>query len=603
MTRSTFLVHFFVFIVLAGSLANTCANEEKQTGRWIASVYPLDIFDGIPSAISPSGRFLAYGLWDDGNRKIWILDIEKNARKVLTDSEGTRSNYDWSIDEKWIAFSDRSEKRKGIWIVSPEDGKEKQVYHARSDESVSHPRWTKDGTLVFALQRNGRGSLWIEKTDGRAPNKIASGDAPFLYPAISPEGKRVAFVTERNGEQKLCISDVQQGNERCLTDGMKFGLYGRTEWAQDGRTLYFVAASGTDPVLHAWSISVAGGEPQRLENLNHDTLFVFLLKNGALSVISFDPDITIGTVSAEGGIPKQVRPDGELFGFMPAWSPEGRELAYTSQKWNRLGFPHGMDAHVLSRETDGTFGPARVLVAEDMEDYGPTWSPDGKWLAFHSHRLDTDDVYLRKASDSDGPVIRLSWFGSGTETSGPAWSPDGHKLIFCSIPKESKYSQLFEVEIDPVSGQPKSDPRVVVLDGFEGHAWTARYSPDGNRIAFRGTLKDGTGGVFTVPSKGGKVNTVITFHGGLDYGQPEWSRESKSLLFASSNDSGLWQIRKIEAGGGPVQTVTDGPVSSMHPALSPDGKTIAVTLFNAHVKVWILETSSSDASLEKINME
>ncbi len=186
---------------------------------------------------------------------------------------------------------------------------------------------------------------------------------------VSPDGKRLAFNSDRTGNEDLWIMPVEGGEMQQLT----------THPLQD-----------SSPV---WS-------PDGQEEV------------AFYSYRSGNRDIWVMPVS--GGAARQVTRD-EAQDRLPAWSPDGRELVFQSSREGNN------DIWVIPAEG----GDPRRLTQHPEVDAAPKWSPDGKWLVFQSNR--TGQYHLWRISREDGEPEQLS------ERVGrdPRWSLDG-KRIYCN---------------------------------------------------------------------------------------------------------------------------------------------------------------------------
>jgi Tol biopolymer transport system component len=582
--------------LLCGSAPKARPQATVPVFKPIASITPHNIYEAPRAAISPDGRVWVYTMYQLATKSVLLkmLDSRTQRARVLTPAPGFRHHPDWSPDGKLIAFGDNAPERAGLWLLDPATEKEWRI-HKTAAGNVSGLCWTAAGELLFAVQNQNKAELWrVNRENGQA-QMISSNDTNDDHPAMSPDGRQIAFLSARDmqnlSERALWIMPSEGGNARRLTNGMIFQS-DHPVWSRDGKTIYFAACTASDPLYHAWAVHIEGGEPRRIENFEHDVLRASMTRNGMLALAVYEANPSLATVPVNGGVPRRVfekfSQEKVTDAFMPVWSPDGRKLVFISGTWQRTGFPHNWDIGVVTLNDDGTAVSApQILLAEDKEDYGAAFSPDGKWIAFHSHRGNTDDLYLRRADSSQARVIALS--AAGFETGQPHWSPDGKRIGFSTSTPGNFQGQgrPFIVTINSATGEPLAAPDEVKLENFSGHAFGAAFSPDGHWLAFSAVFEDGSQGVCTVSVEGGEVRIATKFQSGLTYGAPAWSRDGRHLFFASNEGSGVFQIKRVTLADGKVITITRGKTSVMHPRLSPDGNKLAVTLYDVRIALWL----------------
>ena len=325
------------------------------------------------------------------------------------------------------------------------------------------------------------------------------------------------------------------------------------------------------------------------------------LADGRVALSVYHTRTAVGLVPVTGGEPTDVTSAGATSAFLPSWRPDGRALGFITFSWRRLRMPVDFDLGVLDLDAEGApTGPVRTLLSEEHEDYGAAWSPDGRWLAFHGHLEQSDDVWLVPADGSERPT-RLTRFGPGADTGEPDWSPDGRTIAFSSHgpPDEENPGSVYTIAVDPAAGLAVGDPVRVPLDGFEGYAMGARFSPDGELLAFYGrSFEDGRVTVYTVPAAGGTPTAVISFANGEPYSAPEWSADGASLFYSRNDRFGPFQVWRVDISTGATEQVTTGALGALQPSVSPDGRTLAVTLREAAIEVVALAAGSTGANTD-----
>jgi pimeloyl-ACP methyl ester carboxylesterase len=213
---------------------------------------------------------------------------------------------------------------------------------------------------------------------------------------------------------------------------------------------------------------------------------------------------------------------------------------------------------ILLMNEDGT--DVRRLTTHRSRDAWPTWSPDGKQIAFMSERNGRWNVFVMDVAQGESSVRRLT---SSNMTWEPAWSPDGAWLAFGSLRGANSDIYLMDMSASGSPARRLTDHRDV--DGYP--CW----SPDSSQIAFVSD-RDGNSEIYVMNADGSDVRR-LTDHDADDW-DPDWSPDGSRIAFASRRDGNM-EIYVVDADGGDLRRMTDHPADDLNPSWSPDGTRIA----------------------------
>ena len=240
--------------------------------------------------------------------------------------------------------------------------------------------------------------------------------------------------------------------------------------------------------------------------------------------IAFDSDrdgnSEIYVMNADGsGVTRLT--DNDAIDSFPTWSPDGRRIAFSSTR------DGSFEVYVMNADGSGV----TRLTDNDARDWSPAWSPDGRHIAFESTRDGNSEIYVMNADGSG--VTRLTYNGAADGT--PAWSPDGRRIAFASGGRGNS-----EIYVMDASG-------VIRLTDNDASDVTPAWSPDGLRIAFA-SEREGNLEIYVMNADGSGV-TRLTYNGanGLF---PDWSPDGRRIAFHSNRD-GRMDIYVMNAAGEP----------------------------------------------------
>jgi Tol biopolymer transport system component len=492
-------------ISLIGRLANGGDTALKKTQ--LSNEAGTELY----ASFSPDGNRVAYSGRAAGKGDtfhIYVRAVSGGASQQLTTGSATDIGPVWSRDGKRIAFARLLEARTEYLLIPAGGGPEaKAAETGASDEAHQTPSvaWSRDGQALIAVMRAPKQPSWLAAVpaSGGEPKKITSppeGSDGDSLPAVSPDGMSIAFM-RRSGPDggDIWVCDPSGGSLRRVTfdDHPVRGI----AWTADGRELVY--AGNRMRGWELWRIPVAGGSARRLLDAGRQAQFPTVAPKGRRLLYADSPSAA-ALWKAELADPSKEKPIVRSPGreSAPSFSADGKKIAFRS---DRSG---NDEIWVASANGDN---PVQVTEMKGARLGRPRWSPDGKLIVFDARTEGRPDLYTVPATG--GKATRITAAGS----SNPIFSPDG-KWIY------NGQRQIWRIA--PDGGTPKQITQ-------EGGA-NASPSPDGKWVYYqRG--RD----IRRVPAEGGTEEEVHTPENNLFWGSLvatndgvyflDWQRQTRKL--------------------------------------------------------------------------
>ena len=272
-------------------------------------------------------------------------------------------------------------------------------------------------------------------------------------------------------------------------------------------------------------------------------------RNGKIAFVS---DGQVWTMKPDGTGRKQLTTNG---GEMPAWSPDGRRLAFVRST------PTG-GSEVFTMNADGS--RQRNRSKNEFQDFQPDWSPDGR-IVFVSSRTGNGDIYRMNADGSRQKNVS----NNPARDTEPAWSPDGTKIAFVSR-REGDDRQLHD-EIYTMSPSGANQTNITKHPADDGDR-SPTWSPDSKQIAFV-SIRSSPGSpsfgfdVFAMPAAGGEPTNLTKSGGSFN---PAWSPDGELIAFERNlQDDSDGEIYAMAATGGEQTNITDDGANDADPDWQP----------------------------------
>lgn len=373
------------------------------------------------------------------------------------------------------------------------------------------------------------GDLWIVSREGGIARRLTTHHGMELFPKFSPDGSKIAFSAEYDGNRSVYVMPATGGEPRRLTYypaqvlpdrmGLDFIVLG---WFPDGSKILYRSHQGT---FNAWVGKLYG-------------------------------------VSPDGGLPEALPvPEGGLTSF----SPDGRKIAYNRnfrefRTWKRYRGGQALHIYIYDLQT----GELEQITDWDGPDKFPMWYEDR--IYFVSDRAGRENIFAYELATGS---VRQVTFHDTYDVKWPSLGPDaivyewGGYIYLLDLETE----QYNRVSIQVPGDHTLTRPRYVKVGD---NITSMDIAPDGNRVVF-----SARGNTFTVPAKEGNTRN-LTGRTGVHERWARWSPDGRWIAYLS-DVTGEYElyIRPQDGRGDPIQLTRDSETFYFAPVWSPDSRKIA----------------------------
>jgi Tol biopolymer transport system component len=475
-------------------------------------------WEGEP-AISPDGTRVAYVSDESGNDDVYVADVLGGRVLQLTTDSGMDFAPTWFPDGSAIAFvSDRSGIRR-VWKVGRFGGEATTLL-----EDAEYPAISPDGKRIAFSRLSSSGWLRIyvvsldDSSDARVLTASEHGLWDHVGAAWSPDGRTLSYSAQAN----LWAVPADGGVPRRLTRNRAGGT--ESAWSSDGRYIYF--DSWYQSALALWRVPSGGGEARcMIQGTGHESEPSLSVDGSRLAYSTDDPGSGAILVDLNTGLQTTIGRMRQI--LLASLSPDGSRMVFVSQRWDRR-------SELAEQLLDGGIpvGPPRRLTNQEGSASHPAYSPDGRWIAYYLIKDGKRNIWI--IPTGGGRPIQ---FTSGSDQDiHPAWSPDGTMLAFMS-----RRAGTHDVWVAPVrEGNPAGEPRRITDGRVLGVSPV--WSPDGSEIAFVGWADDRRE-IWVVPSDGAAPVRRLT--DGVDATRIRWDADTGMILAAATCgevNRSLWAV-------------------------------------------------------------
>ena len=458
-------------------------------------------------SLSPDGSRLALVARDSSRRNLlWIRPLGSAEARALPGTDNPSSPF-WSPDGRSIGFfADGKLKR-----IDASGGPPQTICNAPIARGGS---WNPDGVILFAPTSDS--PLYRVDASGGRPEVVTKfdpkrGESSHRWPVFLPDGKRFLYYVASFGVPKegtgIYVGSLDSKEDRYLVRAGANPAY------TPGWLIYFRERNLLAQRFDEKAERLVG-EPSALAE---DVQF-FPQQQAALFSASVHGGVLVSQPRSDTSVSQLQWFDrtGKSLGLLgppsnqanPRISPDGKRVALD------IVDPQTGNLDLWIYEPGGDL-PTR-LTTDPSIDSIPTWSPDGKQIAFMSLRRSHPDIFLTRSDGSSGEELVLESANAKYVTD---WSPDGRFLLF----RVSDVATNLELWTLPIGGDGRPNPFLRAAYGVSH----GQFSPDGRWVAYVSN-ESGRSEIHVAPFPGPGSSWKISTAGGTE---PRWRRDGTELFY------------------------------------------------------------------------
>ncbi|HWZ50417.1 MAG TPA: S41 family peptidase [Granulicella sp.] len=502
---------------------------------WAQSSAPLPSLSD--PAISPDGKEIAFASGGD----LWTVPAAGGEARLLVTDPANESRPLYSPDGSKLAFVSTRTGNGDIYVLTLATGQLQRITF--SDGADNLDGWSRDGKWIYFTSSvndvAGQGDIFRVASSGGTPLEVSRERYLNEFEsAPSPDGEQIALVAKglsstqwwRNGHAHIDETEIwlkpvgaEQGYKRVVTADAKHAW---PMWSSDGHTLFFMSdKSGAENI---WQLDVASGATKALTHFDKGRVLWPTISYDGRTIL-FERNFSVWRLDLSTGSSAQVK---IALRGTPS-SPGVTHLAVT--EWTDLALsPDGKKIAVAGHgelfaagAKDG--GEAQRLTRTVSAESTPNWSPESNAVVYRSERDGGSSLYQYDFATS---TERALTHGTAIDLN-PTYSPDGKSIAFVRNRKE-----LHVLALEGMKDQ--------VIARGELEQQTLAWSPDSQWVAFVVTGTNGFANLHVVPAAGGEDRPITFLANGETGSRIAWSPDGKFLLFDTAQRSEQTQMARVD---------------------------------------------------------